>query len=895
MKFEKTESLQPHHFQRFYSCFMYVRHGHAHGDTVYVGTECGAVSAYYLQAKSQHISTSKEEDLTRSDMPATRHHAAISCLMHSAHPRLVSGCPGNGLLFSGSKDGCVKCWESGGGMIQTLPHSSSVTALVDGKDGSLLSICVDGYLRMWSPQAGRDMLLHPFFECTHAVSVLNPQESWLSALAVNPVGHWTCFVGEGNVSISLYRKPQRDLNASEAKAAASQTKVSRHAHWESVHALSVTALDSVPEQGYVVSLSADCTCKVIDECTGATLYSALNPHKAMFTGLCFTTDVRYMLLADELGGLHKYDVNKEALVGYAELCRPNRPRKDRILNLHMDQMLGQLTRFRDGDLFLVLQCPPPKRASSQIEEPSLQHRHSAFPLGGEVALWKPLDIEGECQSFVAHEGEVVGLGVYTLNNSFGRGAGNPDAVGREHVAEQEDEEEDEARDHVAHVRIKGGEGAEGGGDGSGGGSSSPKMHDTHGKKRRNSLELSHNPMPRKGNEHIFQVSREEKALFSVATDRTVRCWDEHDASVTYTFKSKSRADMLCMVMLWGLNSLATGHENGMVTLWNADAGTSVSSRALKASLTCIVEARNCRSHILVGSDFSGAICVWSLTLFRINPIHLPVETMVPSKHSADDPGILSLAFHPHSRSFFSGGTDSNILAWKLDSDKFSILDCPATGGTGGHTEGVCSLNCSANFLLSGDEKGDMILWGISELSDEVLIDHAPLPEVTKLIHFNALNPNTCASAVLSLCQTTPSTAFLLQSSDGPDKVSVLWKVSEVDDAPAVEATPPVSEEVCTAAAAAAADSKTADTQESLQTEAHAQPEPEPGLVEYKVFEGAYPGKAQGKRLFVQELRELRHVHEIKTAELCQEGTGLVTALYFGTSAGPIFKYPCSFR
>ena len=156
------------------------------------------------QSKSQHISSSREEDLSRIDLPATMHRAAVSCLMHSNHPRLVSGCPGSGLLFSGSKDGSVKCWESSGGMIQTLPHSSSVTEVADGKDGSLVSICQDGYLRLWSPQAGRNMLLHPFFECTHAVSVANPQETWLSALAVNPIGRWTCFIGEGEGSISLY-------------------------------------------------------------------------------------------------------------------------------------------------------------------------------------------------------------------------------------------------------------------------------------------------------------------------------------------------------------------------------------------------------------------------------------------------------------------------------------------------------------------------------------------------------------------------------------------------------------------------------------------------------------------------------------------------------------------
>jgi WD40 repeat protein len=475
--------------------------------------------------------------------------------MHSNHPRLTSGAPGHGLLFSGSKDGSVKAWDTQGNMIQTLPHSSSVTKLADGKDGFMLSICVDGYLRMWSPQPGRDMLLHPFFECTHAISVLNPLDGWLASIAINNIGRWSCFLGGSDGSISVYRKPKQDLNLSVDEAWRTQMKVSRHARWEGVHTLSVTSMYVLVEQGFLVTMSANHACKILDHILGTTLYSVVNPHKCVFTGMALMSDTRYFLLVDQVGYIHKFDFTKEKLIGCLEVAKPSRTRRDKILNFNQDAMLGEMARFRDTDLFLVMMCPPPKRGfASQASDPGVLYKHDEFMEGGEVGLWCPLDVAGETVEFVAHTGPVVGIGIYTLNNSFAPTQKTASVEG-----------------------------------------------DVTSALSRSQADANVIPGSKKGNEHVFQVSKEEEAFFSVASDKTVRCWDEFDASVAYTFKTASRADLTCMIMLWSMNSLVTGHENGLVTLWNSDAGTFVTSHALKSSVTCVVQARNSRSHILVGS------------------------------------------------------------------------------------------------------------------------------------------------------------------------------------------------------------------------------------------------------------------------------------------------------
>lgn len=67
------------------------------------------------------------------------------------------------------------------------------------------------------------------------------------------------------------------------------------------------------------------------------------------------------------------------------------------------------------------------------------------------------------------------------------------------------------------------------------------------------------------------MTGDEMAFFSVGEDGTVRCWDEYDAAERYMLKSKL-ADISVAHMIWDLHVLATGHEDGVVCLWNVDTG-----------------------------------------------------------------------------------------------------------------------------------------------------------------------------------------------------------------------------------------------------------------------------------------------------------------------------------
>lgn len=98
--------------------------------------------------------------------------------------------------------------------------------------------------------------------------------------------------------------------------------------------------------------------------------------------------------------------------------------------------------------------------------------------------------------------------------------------------------------------------------------------------------------------------------------------------------------MVVVKTIWSLHYIATGHEDGVFSLWNIDSANRVSSRCLRGNpITDITEGKNKHNDdILIASDRSGRIAVWNLSLFRMHCLDLPLENLSRGYHHIDDPG-----------------------------------------------------------------------------------------------------------------------------------------------------------------------------------------------------------------------------------------------------------------
>ncbi len=763
MKFERTERLQPHTLGKRFSCFLYVDHAHDHGDAVYVGSEDGKVSWFQLMANSSKISNAREMDLPADG--GSHHAATVNCIMHSKNEKLTPPTM-YGILFTGASDRLVKVWDSDGNNIQNLPHTGPVLRLSDARDGSLLSISIDGYLRVWAPQIGREMMLNPFFECVaHLSTIPSRVDGWLgAALAVNTSRLWSCYIGDSEGTISTYRKPAPDLNSSDEENAALSKQLKLHSKWDKMHTLGITSLHMLASLDLLVTMSADCTAKVLDPVQGQLVFLIQNTNKCSFTGMAVVPGDGQMLMVDELGYMTVFDFNKEKVVGEPrELEVPRRVRRTKILSAHKDPMMGEMSLFRGGHKVLVFVHPKPKRGLTDRAAPVVSglHAHDIDHEGGEIALWCPTKDDTSLREFNGHEGHVVAISAYVPISIARKVATTASANVSQAAAHVSIAGDDASNLDVESLTIDGG-------------SQVMSRSEAMVSQMRASFEHKddHENALSKDNKHVFCASREEQVFFSAGLDGSIRCWDEFDCKEAFQFRMKNMAEICCMHTIWPMNIIATGHENGVIRLWNSDAGSWVTSpKVLKEPLMCLVEARNARAHLLCGGDYSGRIAVWNLTTFKVNQSELPVETSFEGPHDREEPAILSITYHAPTQTFFSGGNDRTIRLFRIGAESSAAVRS--------HGDAVCCLESSTTFLLSGDDSGEIILWRIFAASSrdrDSSMANKHLPIVVPAVRFWNRDLNVPAPALMHLHEADRSRVFIVQAGNGVERCAIVWKV-----------------------------------------------------------------------------------------------------------------------
>lgn len=742
------------------------------------------------------------------------HSSEITCLM------AISSSSSSSFLVSGSRDRTIKVWSAqslvngnGKALIQTLfGHIGAISGIVDGDNGVIVSCSVDGSLRVWSPQRGRDILLNPFYECTFQIQI--SKTAWLTALSINTRGHWSCYVGDSNGTIEIYRKGLVSNNnnssktsprdkASENKAIEKQIasysgQLTSFRKWDNIHRLGISTLKLMADEGLMISLSFDCSCKISDATLGHTFYSLNNPQRCMYTGCIYLSNRSCYLLTDELGHIEVYNPQMEKSIHRTQImkCKTAKQHAD-ILSSHKDPLITGLTNSLIDDQFVVLE--PCSKLSK-----------------GEISFWQ-LHNDTTCIEFVGHDGLVIDIGVLPINdgNSRWESTRNPS-----YLQAQYSDEKDEP-----------------------------------------GLTLS---LP-KAKSTASRISKDEFLFFSAADDQTIRCWDQFDYKENYTIKNKSFAQISAMHMIWSMNMIATGHESGLLSIWHADAGTKVTNHALKSSITCIVEAKNIHSNILIAADYSGLFAVWNLTLLAANPSVVIVDTIFRGFHDIEDPSILSMCWHSGSKNILSGGIDRSIKYWQLGNEVANSIDI--------HKEGVCCLSCSDDYLLSGDEECHFYLWKI--------VTSSTIPTFSALCHWppNASSPGRATGCISQINKENVNVIL----ADSLNK-TLVWKLSVLDNSSWAAINYANGE------GDIAVSKTTVDLKQESQEEDEVNSSAAGGddsIVGIQVYHSRYPDLL----LSATQVVELNHSeNEVSCIKLCSTPSFELRFVYIGTLEGVVLRY-----
>jgi WD40 repeat protein len=266
-------------------------------EVMYVGTFCGQIHSFLLYRRK--FPRNLRSDILSRD---SQHSGSVTCILYSKNSELSTSSVG--IVISGSSDRTIKIWSPTTTKplcIQTLyGHEGTITQIADGHDGTLLSCSVDGTLRLWKPQRGRKIMLHHFLECTYVMRHKN--SSWLSSLAVSPINIWACYVGNMDGTIEIYHKGA-DNNEAERKAASFTGQLTRFKCWEHIHTLGIHEIQIIYDESFLISLSSDHCCKILDLHLGTILHTIRNSHNCKYMGIIWDSNHFQMYLSDENGYL----------------------------------------------------------------------------------------------------------------------------------------------------------------------------------------------------------------------------------------------------------------------------------------------------------------------------------------------------------------------------------------------------------------------------------------------------------------------------------------------------------------------------------------------------------------------------------------------------------------
>lgn len=374
-------------------------------DLLHLGSENGKIYFVPITNGSLPIHNFRPLDMTKD--VDTRHAAEISCMLFST-TNIFTNTQNIGLLFSGSLDRAIKVWsiniDHSSTFVQTLfGHTSRITDIIDGKDGTVLSTSEDGTLRVWSPQRGRNIMLYPFFECTFILSF--GKDVWLTSIAISSSGPWICYVADSNGNIDVLKKGAID-NSVESHMKKFMKQLTKYCRWEKVHNLGISYLEMITDENILVSLSYDCTVKLLDPSTGQVLYHIANIRRCMYTGITWLKHLTSFYIIDEFGYLEVFNLYHEKVVETVELCEVNSKQVTAILKFHAQKAISCMNRFNQDNYFLTIVSSDGKNDSLSFSSSSVKKK--SVGIQGDVILWH-LSNDVNCQEFTGHVGIVAGI------------------------------------------------------------------------------------------------------------------------------------------------------------------------------------------------------------------------------------------------------------------------------------------------------------------------------------------------------------------------------------------------------------------------------------------------------------------------------------------------------
>ncbi len=227
---------------------------------------------------------------------------------------------------------------------------------------------------------------------------------------------------------------------------------------------------------------------------------------------------------------------------------------------------------------------------------------------------------------------------------------------------------------------------------------------------------------------------DEPRVYSASIDNTIRCWDPYDMSCLFTLK-ETKSEISCMMHLPTCSLLVSGADDGTVTFWNPDSGSTISMKYHSNTVSCVDIAQLIRNDYILTGGFDGKVGIWDVTVRKT--VRPRLENMF-SAHEGENAEILCICYNRGSteshdaNTFFTGGNDCIIRVWNISTFR-------KVAELRGHTDAVTCFALDLNFLFSGSEDRTIRVWNIANIYEPYqlcMIDNTHTAAVRSMIFTN---------------------------------------------------------------------------------------------------------------------------------------------------------------